>query len=95
MNEAAFRQSLAELAEIVLNVPTAPAAPSSASQPVPGLYIACNSPKTTVEQCFDHLRVLVKYVVFDLEATRRENRYLRQMLESRSQRDEDRDDRSI
>lgn len=31
----------------------------------------------------DHLRIAVKYLIFDLEATRRENRYLRQLLESR------------
>jgi hypothetical protein len=39
----------------------------------------------------DQLRVLAKYVAFDLEATRRENKYLRQMLESRSQRDDGED----
>ncbi|MDX2115005.1 MAG: transcriptional regulator [Planctomycetota bacterium] len=30
----------------------------------------------------DYLRLSVKYLVFDLEATRRENQYLRKMLES-------------
>ncbi|MGB8227334.1 MAG: hypothetical protein WCE45_10815 [Sedimentisphaerales bacterium] len=29
----------------------------------------------------DHLRLTVKYLLFDLEATRRENKYLRKMLE--------------
>jgi hypothetical protein len=33
----------------------------------------------------DWLRLSVKYLVFDLEATRRENQYLRQMLESNSE----------
>jgi hypothetical protein len=30
----------------------------------------------------------VKYLLFDLEATRRENRYLRQMLENRHRGDD-------
>ena len=29
----------------------------------------------------DHLRLSIKYLVFDLEATRRENQYLRHILE--------------
>jgi hypothetical protein len=29
----------------------------------------------------DYLRLSIKYLVFDLEATRRENAHLRQMLE--------------
>ncbi len=36
-----------------------------------------------VAEALDYLRLQIKYVVFDLEATRRENRYLRKMLESR------------
>lgn len=37
-----------------------------------------------LEDLLDHLRLQTKYLMFDLEATRRENRYLRQMLERRS-----------
>lgn len=42
----------------------------------------------------DQLRLRVKYLVFDLEATRRENAFLRSMLErtSRDGRREDHDD---
>jgi hypothetical protein len=32
-------------------------------------------------ESLDYLRLSVKYLVFDLEATRRENKYLRDMLE--------------
>ena len=35
----------------------------------------------------DHLRLTIKYLVFDLEATRRENAYLRQLVEQ-ANRDE-------
>ena len=37
----------------------------------------------------DYLRLSVKYLVFDLEATRRENRYLREMLEALSEGQEE------
>lgn len=38
----------------------------------------------------DYLRLSVKYLVFDLEATRRENKYLRDMLE-KQQNDQESD----
>jgi nitric oxide reductase activation protein len=37
---------------------------------------------TELQDSLDHLRLSVKYLVFDLEATRRENKYLRNMLDS-------------
>ena len=42
----------------------------------------------------DHLRLSVKYLVFDLEATRRENAYLRKLVEQSNldQQDVDSDD---
>jgi regulator of replication initiation timing len=42
-----------------------------------------------LQESLDHLRLTVKYLVFDLEATRRENTYLRRMLEQ-SNRDPNR-----
>jgi hypothetical protein len=35
-----------------------------------------------LQESLDHLRLSVKYLVFDLEATRRENQYLRRLIES-------------
>jgi len=43
-----------------------------------------NKLKKTVgdlQESLDYLRLSIKYLVFDLEATKRENGYLRQMLE--------------
>jgi len=37
---------------------------------------------TQLTDSLDYLRLSVKYLVFDLEATRRENKYLREMLET-------------
>ncbi len=43
-----------------------------------------------LQESLDYLRLSIKYLVFDLEATRRENRYLRKMLEEdTSDRDDD------
>ena len=38
-----------------------------------------------LQTSLDHLRLSVKYLVFDLEATRRENEYLRRLLEGPNQ----------
>ena len=35
-----------------------------------------------LQDSMDYLRLSLKYLVFDLEATKRENRYLRKMLEN-------------
>lgn len=36
-----------------------------------------------LQEALDYLRVCIKYQLFDLEATRRENKYLREMLEEK------------
>ncbi|MHC4114721.1 MAG: hypothetical protein ACYSSL_05310 [Planctomycetota bacterium] len=36
-----------------------------------------------LQESLDYLRICIKYQLFDLEATRRENKYLRKMLEER------------
>lgn len=35
----------------------------------------------SLRESLDYLRICIKYQLFDLEATRRENKYLREMLE--------------
>lgn len=42
---------------------------------------------TELQDSLDHLRLSVKYMVFDLEATRRENAYLRKLLEQANRDD--------
>lgn len=34
-----------------------------------------------LQESLDYLRVCIKYMMFDVEATRRENKYLRKMIE--------------
>jgi transcriptional antiterminator len=40
---------------------------------------------SSLQESLDYLRLSIKYLVFDLEATRRENGYLRRMLEEASE----------
>jgi hypothetical protein len=42
---------------------------------------------SNVQDSLDYLRLSIKYLVFDLEATRRENGYLRKMLEEAKHED--------
>ena len=39
---------------------------------------------TNLQEVLDYLRVCIKYQAFDLEATRRENKYLKKILEERN-----------
>lgn len=47
---------------------------------------------SNLQESLDHLRLSIKYLVFDLEATRRENQYLRRMLEHEQARGGEHDD---
>ena len=38
----------------------------------------------SLQESLDYLRICIKYQLFDLEATRRENKYLRKMLEEKN-----------
>jgi nitric oxide reductase activation protein len=41
---------------------------------------------TSLQESLDYLRVSIKYMIFDLEATRRENAYLRKLLEDKEKK---------
>jgi hypothetical protein len=87
MTEAAIRKRLDDL---IRTITASPFTGQAAMDPSSGVYrVETSSQEASVETCLDHLRLQVKYLLFDLEATRRENRYLRQMLESRHKRDLD------
>lgn len=81
MNEAALKERLLELSDILSASPVSGAAAASSSE---GIYLPEEaSVKSSVDGCVDYLQLQVKYLLFDLEATKRENRYLRQMLQGR------------
>ncbi len=89
INEAAVRKDLNDLIEAITASPLA----GKTTTPMSGVYHS--SPHTDADadvgDSLDQLRLQVKYLLFDLEATRRENRYLRQMLENRHRRRKDND----
>ena len=92
MNEAAIREKLTELAESLTISPKVSSTAASAE----GIYQSASLvSKLSVEESLDYLRLQAKYLVFDLEATQRENRYLRQMLENRGNRRPDSGDEDI
>ena len=81
MSEAATREKVRELVELLTGLPSPDSTSSITSE---GTYIrSAHRKDQSLEDVLDQLRMHLKYLVFDLEATRRENRYLRQMLEAR------------
>ncbi len=80
MKESALRASLDEIAKAMSIPPADDEPPVSRGTYTPNIS---SSAKQTVEHLLDYLRLRAKYLSFDLEATRRENRYLRQMIERR------------
>ncbi len=81
MEPKGLRNKLRELDELLATIRSPEASDTSDET-----YIG-NSPKASAksnEEIVNEARFQIKYLVFDLEATRRENRYLRQMLERRS-----------
>ena len=80
MNETAIKEKLDELREAMRRCPQ----PERRGRMGEGIYISDGeAEEASLEANLESLRLQVKYLLFDLEATRRENRYLRQMLESR------------
>ncbi len=47
---------------------------------------------TELQESLDYLRLTIKYLVFDLEATRRENTYLRKLVEQANRQDAPQED---
>lgn len=90
MNEAAVKKQLSDLIDSITSSPFAGQGSAPAQTAQQGVYHSEAATKDlAVDGSLDHLRLQIKYILFDLEATRRENRYLRQMLETRHKRDVD------
>ena len=86
MQEAAVKKQLIMLSQTISTIPDH----SSSKPATKGVHLTEPAvEKSSLDEALEVLRLQIKYMVFDLEATRRENRYLRQMLESRPPRDRD------
>ncbi len=85
MNEETFQKKLAELVKEIGTLPEAERAK---------LEILANETRerhrklkqtvSNLQESIDFLRLSIKYMLFDLEATRRENKQLRTMLDTDS-----------
>lgn len=81
MDEKALHQRIVELDEMLAALPRPDGEAATLGSYVPQGRSPASRP---LDELLDHVRLQVRYVMFDLEATRRENGYLRQMLERRS-----------
>ena len=92
MNEREFNRRLAELVSQIGNLPEPQR--DGPEKVVGDDTTSCMLRRRAIDRLqdtVDTLRLEVKSLVFDLEATRRENRYLRKLLERQSNRGENGD----
>ena len=85
VKEAEIKQRLYELRHI-LHAERVQSKPASAEPDQATCQPEGGAAETTLAEALDHLRLQLKYLLFDLDATKRENRYLRQLLDSRRKR---------
>ena len=82
MDEATFQEKLGEL---VKEIGTLPASQRKKLELLAAQtkqrHTELRKSVSTLQESLDYLRLSIKYLLFDLEATRRENAYLRKMLE--------------
>jgi hypothetical protein len=81
MDERSLEQSLSELLQTVGATSDAPEI-ATAVQTTMKQDNQLHQAVTSLQDSLDYLRLTVKYLLFDLEATRRENAHLRKMLEA-------------
>jgi len=92
MDEAMFQSKLAELMEEISTLPKAERDKLTAlAAKTQERHQKLRKTVSDLQDSLDYLRVSIKYLVFDLEATRRENRYLRELLEQERSDDEGED----
>ena len=82
MNEQDFQRKLAELmVEISTLPPTERAKLEKLADETRARHERLRATVSSLQESLDYLRLSIKYLVFDLEATRRENTYLRKIIE--------------
>ena len=92
MDEAVFQKKLAELMGEISTLPKHEREKLSAlAAETQERHQKLKKTVHDLQESLDYLRLSIKYLVFDLEATRRENAYLRKMLEEQQNRATDGD----
>lgn len=89
MNEQDFQKKLGELMAQIGELPESDRAPLAAlAGEAQNRHDKMKQTIGDLQESLDYLRLSVKYLVFDLEATRRENDYLRRLIEAQNKRDD-------
>jgi predicted nucleic acid-binding Zn-ribbon protein len=84
MNEREFQERIAELMRQVDRLPPEQRGDlQRLIEETRGRHERVRKTVAELQEALDYLRLSVKYLVFDLEATRRENEYLRKLVESK------------
>ncbi|MAE66647.1 MAG: transcriptional regulator [Phycisphaeraceae bacterium] len=82
MNENEFQAKLGELMKEISTLPQAEREKLTAmAAKTQERHRKLRKTVHDLQESLDYLRLAIKYLVFDLEATRRENSYLRKILE--------------
>lgn len=90
MDEMSFQQKMTEILNRIRELPDVDRSRAEqAAEEVSDRRERITRSVGELQESLDYLRLSVKYLIFDLEATRRENAYLRKMIEQ-SNREADR-----
>ncbi|MBK9118100.1 MAG: hypothetical protein IPM18_00615 [Phycisphaerales bacterium] len=82
MNESDFQKRLAELVDEIETLPEGERERlRKLADETRDRHDQIRKSVSSLQESIDFLRLGIKYMLFDLEATRRENSYLRKMLE--------------
>jgi len=83
MDETTFQQKLGELVKEIGGLPDPQQRKKLEvlAEQTKQRHAELKKSVTSLQDSLDYLRLSIKYLLFDLEATRRENSYLRKMLE--------------
>ncbi len=82
MDEVTFHNKLSELMKEISTLPQSEREKLTAmAQETQARHAKLQETVHNLQESLDYLRLSIKYLVFDLEATRRENAYLRKMIE--------------
>ncbi len=85
MSEQEFQTKLNELVSQINTLPEQERGPlEQLAQETRNRHDAMKKTIADLQESLDYLRLSIKYLVFDLEATRRENEYLRRLLEKQA-----------
>ena len=86
MDEKTFQLKLAELAKEIGNLPEEDRTKlESLVAKTAERHSKLRATVSSLQESLDYLRLSIKYLLFDLEATRRENQQLRKLLDENSQ----------